>query len=158
MARVEVELPSKVLFTTEIAIRIGDVNYGGHLGNDAVLALAHEARVRFLAAHGLGELDLDGVGLLMADAAVVYRAEGKYGMVLRVEVGAADLRTRSCDLVYRFSDLATGTEIARVKTGLVFRDPATGKLVHVPDRLRRLVAAGVSPPASGPGPGRVQPG
>jgi acyl-CoA thioester hydrolase len=140
MARVEVELPSPVLFTTEIAIRIGDVNYGGHLGNDAVLALAHEARVRFLAAHGWGELDLDGVGLLMVDAALVYRAEGKYGMVLRAEVGAADVRTRGCDLVHRFSDAATGTEIARAKTGLVFRDPATGKLVRMPERLQRLLA------------------
>src|SRR5690242_9184099 len=94
MARIEIALPERFLFTTELPIRIGDVNYGGHLGNDAALAFAHEARVRFLAAHGWTELDLAGVGILMVDAALTYRAEGRWGMVLRVEVGTGDVRTR----------------------------------------------------------------
>jgi acyl-CoA thioesterase FadM len=140
MARVEVPPPDPVLFTTEIPIRISDLNYGNHLGNDAALALAHEARVRFLAANGLEELDLDGVWMLIADAAVVYRAEGHWGMALRAEIGAAEIRTRGCELLYRFSDAGTGAEIFRVKTGLVFRDPVTRKLVHVPERLARALA------------------
>ena len=59
-------------YETEIPIRISDVNYGGHLGNDAVLSLAHEARVRFLALRGFSEKDVEGVGIMMVDAAVVY--------------------------------------------------------------------------------------
>ena len=46
MARVEIELPEQFPFATEIPIRISDINYGNHLGNDAVLSLAQEARVR----------------------------------------------------------------------------------------------------------------
>jgi acyl-CoA thioester hydrolase len=143
MARIEIALPERFLFTTEIPIRIGDVNYGGHLGNDAALAIAHEARVRFLAAHGWTELDLAGVGILMVDAALVYRAEGRWGMVLRVEVGAADVRTRDCDLVYRLSDAASGAEVARARTGIVFIDPASRRLVRMPDALRAVL--GVAP-------------
>jgi acyl-CoA thioesterase FadM len=136
MPRVQVDLPERFLFATEIPIRIDDINYGGHLGNEAVLSIAQEARLRFLRSHGWTELDIEGVGILMVDAAVVYLAEGKHGMMLRVELGAADVRTRGCDLLYRLADAATGREIARVKTGLVFQDPTTRKLVTMPAALR----------------------
>jgi acyl-CoA thioesterase FadM len=139
MARVEIELPERFLFRTEIPIRIGDINYGGHLGNDAVLAIAQEARVRFLREHGWTELDLGGVGLIMTDVAAVYRAEGHYGMVLTVQIAAADVRTRGCDLLYLLSDAATGREIARMKTGLLFFDYATRKVSVMPAAFRRVV-------------------
>jgi acyl-CoA thioester hydrolase len=140
MARVEIDLPTAFLFETEIPIRISDVNYGGHLGNDAVLAIAQEARVRFLGAHGWGELDVDGVGILMVDAAVIYAAEGRHGMTLRVRIAAADVRSRGLDLVYEMADVATGREIARVKTGLVSFDYRARKVVALPPRFRALVA------------------
>jgi acyl-CoA thioesterase FadM len=140
MARVEIDLPATFLFETEIPIRISDVNYGGHLGNDAVLAIAQEARVRFLGARGWSELDVEGVGTLMIDAAVVYRAEGRHGMTLRVRLAAADVRSRGLDLVYLMTDAATGEEIARVKTGLVFFDPRARKVVTMPARFREAVA------------------
>jgi acyl-CoA thioesterase FadM len=140
MARVEIALPATFLFETEIPIRVSDVNYGGHLGNDAVLAIAQEARVRFLGAHGWGELDVEGVGMLMADAAVVYRAEGRHGMTLRVRLAAADVRSRGLDLLYLMTDAATGEEIARVKTGIVFFDYRARKIVTMPPRFRAAVA------------------
>ena len=140
MTRVEIDLPEHFLFSTEIAIRISDINYGNHLGNDAVLSLAQEARVRWLASHGFGELDVAGIGIVVADAAVIYRAEGKYGMVLRVEVAYADVRSRGCDLLYRFTDTATGREIARAKTGIIFFDYAARKVAHMPEVFRQVVA------------------
>lgn len=141
MARVEIELPESFLFETEIPVRIGDVNYGGHLGNDAVLSIAHEARVRFLASHGLTELDAGGPGIVLADAAVVYRAEGKWGMRLAVAIAAADVRTRGLDLLYRMSDAASGAEIARVKTGVLFLDYRTRRLVSMPPAFRAVLGA-----------------
>ncbi len=143
MARVEIALPDQYLFGTEISIRIGDVNYGGHLGNDAVLSIAQEARMRFLRAHGWAtELTVDGVGMMMVDAAIVYLAEGTYGMTLRVEIAAADIRSRSFDLLYRVTNDATGGEIARVKTGLVFYDLAARRVVSLPPRFRAVLAGG----------------
>jgi acyl-CoA thioester hydrolase len=141
MARVEIALPDTFLFRTEIPVRIGDVNYGGHLGNDAVLAIAHEARVRFLAAHGFGERDVAGAGIIMVDAAIVYRAEGRYGMTLAVEIAPDDVRSRGCDLLYRISDVATGQEIARVKTGIVFFDYGARRVVSMPAAFRVVVGA-----------------
>jgi acyl-CoA thioester hydrolase len=138
--RVHVDLPDRFPFATEIPIRIDDVNYGGHLGNDAVLSLAHEARVRFLAQHGWTELDVEGVGIIMVDAAIVYRAEGRHGMVLRVELAFDDVRSRGCDVLYRLTDVATGQEIARAKTGIVFFDYRARKVAHLPERFRQVVA------------------
>jgi len=46
MARIKIEIPDKFIYKTEIPIRITDINYGGHLGNDSLLSIIHEARVR----------------------------------------------------------------------------------------------------------------
>jgi acyl-CoA thioester hydrolase len=146
MPRLHLDLPAAFPFATRIAVRVDDINYGGHLANDAVLSLAHEARIRWLRSLGFAsELDVAGTGLIMADAAVVYRAEGRHGMELRVEVAPADVRSRSFDLLYRLSDEATGEEIARVKTGMLWFDYAARKLARAPEAFLRAV--------QGPAPG-----
>jgi 4-hydroxybenzoyl-CoA thioesterase len=76
------------------------------------------------------------------DAAVVYRAEGRYGMVLRVEVAVAEVKSRGCDFLFRLADAATGKEIARVKTGIVFFDYAARKVGHTPEPFRAAFAPG----------------
>ena len=80
MARVQIESPQTWLFHTKLTVRVGDINYGGHLGNDRVLGLAHEARVRWLASHNFSEADVSGAGLIMADAALVFRREAFWAM------------------------------------------------------------------------------
>jgi 4-hydroxybenzoyl-CoA thioesterase len=142
VARVQIDLPEAFAFRTELPIRIDDINYGGHLGNDAVLSLAHEARVRLFRAHGWSELDVEGLGILMVDAAIVYRLEGRHGMTLAVEIAFDDVRSRGCDLVYRMTDLATGEEIARVKTGIVFFDPGARRVARMPEGFRKVAAGG----------------
>jgi acyl-CoA thioester hydrolase len=141
MPRVEIAFPGTAVFTTELPIRIDDLNYGGHLAHDAVLTLAHEARLRFLVARGFAsELDVGGPGLMVVDAAVVYRAEGLYGMTLRIELGVAEVRTRSFELVYRLTDAGTGREIALARTGLVTFDYAARRVVSLPEPLRAALA------------------
>ena len=65
MPRVEIDLPESWRFSTELPIRVADLNYGNHLGNDRVLSRAQEVRVQWLQGHGLGEhlLGLFGVKL-----------------------------------------------------------------------------------------------
>lgn len=140
MPRLKLDLPDEFTFSTEIPIRIGDINYGGHLGNDAVLAIVHEARVRFLGKHGFSETDIDGAGIIMSDAAVLFKAEAFYGQVLRAEVAITDVARTGCDMVYRLSDRDTGQEVARAKTGIVFFDYERRKPVAVPTGFRALLA------------------
>jgi acyl-CoA thioester hydrolase len=136
MARIKIELPKEFIFKTEIPIRINDINYGGHLGNDAVLSIAHEARLRFLKQHNFTELNAGGAGIIMADAAVQYKAEGFYGDIILVEIAVTDITGVGCDFVYRCTNKNTGTVIAIVKTGIVFYDYDKKKVVSVPERFK----------------------
>ncbi len=132
MARIKLDLPQRFIFDTHIQVHIGDINYGGHLGNDAILRLAHEARLRLLKAHGFSELDIDGRGIIMTDAAVVYRAEAFHGDTLRFQLGLTDFNPYGCDIFYLVSDGTTGKEVARLKTGIVFFDYQARKIAPIP--------------------------
>jgi len=139
VARVTVDLPEHFPFETEIPIRIGDINYGGHLGNDTVLTLVHESRVRYLKSLGFTELNVGGCGITQADAAVVYRSEAFYGQTVRIQVAARLEGRSSFDLYYRLTDISDGREIAQVKTGIVCFDYTKRKVTRIPDILRDAI-------------------
>ncbi len=145
MARIVLTLPASLAFQTEIDVRVTDMNYGGHLGNDALLSLIHEARYRFFRQHGMSEADAGGARLILADVAIVYRAEAFAGDRLRFCVGLGDLARVACDLCYRVTRTTDGRLIAEAKTGLVFLDPTTRRPTAVPAAVQALAAAPASP-------------
>lgn len=138
MARVHLDLPDHFLFSTQIPIRISDINYGGHLGNDAVLSLIHEARMKFFQQYGLSELNIDGMGIVITDVVIIYTSEGFYGDVLNLEVTPDDMNKYGCDLFYRLTNIQNGREVARSKTGIVFLDYNTRKVVRIPETFKTL--------------------
>src|SRR5512143_1177371 len=142
MARLQLELPTAFLFATELEVRIGDINYAGHLSNDALLALLHEARVRFLASYGLREPDVFGSSLLIADAAVVYKSEAFQGELLKIEVAVTDFNKYGCDFVYRVTEKQSGREVARSKIGMVFFSYAERRIQPMPEPFRMLFSEG----------------
>ena len=135
MARIKLDLPASFPFCTTLTVRVTDLNYGGHLGNDALLGMIHEARVRFLAAMGYSEHDVEGVGMLMSDCAIVYKAQGFLGECLTVAVAAGEFSRVGCDLFFRL-EKADGVELARAKTGLVFYDHGSQSVRPVPAGFR----------------------
>ena len=140
MPRVKVALPDTLPFATDIAVRVTDLNYGGHLGNDALLGLLHEVRMPFLRHLGLdGDYDpVTKLGLIMVDAAVEYKGEAFHGDVLRVQMAAADPGKYGFDVVYHVHNQA-GKEIARAKTGMLCFDYNTRKLRLLPAELAARV-------------------
>jgi len=140
MARVKVALPGTFPFTTEVPVRITDLNYGGHLGNDALLGILHEARVHFLRSLGVPN-DFDPVtklGLIMVDVAVEYKGEAFHGDRLRIDIAAADPNKYGFDVVYHVHNQA-GKEVARAKTGMLCFDYNTHKLRLLPAALAAQV-------------------
>lgn len=136
MPRIRIEMPENYLFSTEIPVRISDINYGGHLGNDAVLAMLHEARVRFLRQYHYTEMDIEGVGLVMSDSAIVYKAEGFYGDSIQIDVTVGDFNKYGCDIYYLLTNKKTAVEVAHAKTGIVFFDYEARKVRPIPEGFR----------------------
>lgn len=143
MAKIRISLPEKFIFSTDIPVRITDINYGGHLGNDAMLSIIHEARVRFLKNYGFSELDAGGAGIIMTDAAVSFIAEIFYGTVIKVNVALEDFGNLGCDVVFQLLDSSNGKEVARAKTGIVFFDYQRRRPVRIPDAF--MNAVGIEP-------------
>ena len=139
MSRTRIDLPARFVFSTQIPIRIDDINYGSHLGHDSVLTLAHEARVRFLAKHGYTEDNIEGVGIIMGDAGITYSSEAFYGDVMEISIGIGDYGNHFIELIYRLVNEKSGKEVARVKTSLVFFDYQERKTVRMPEGFRKKI-------------------
>ncbi len=132
MPRIKLNLPDKFHFNTELSLRIYDMNYGAHMGNDSVLSIVHEARVRFLASLKLKEKDFYGHSLLMADSAIVYKKEAFYSDVLNIQVSVSECYSYGFELFYLIKNKKNDLEIARVKTGMVCYDHVNKKIKKLP--------------------------
>jgi acyl-CoA thioester hydrolase len=137
MTRLHIHLPEKFLFSTEIAVRVSDLNYGGHVGNDTMLTLLQEARIQFYRTLGFkDETNFEGsVGQIIIDAALQYKAESFLGDVLIIQIAAEEFTKFGFELLYKVSNKATGQEIARAKTGIVCFDYQTRKIARIPSSL-----------------------
>jgi acyl-CoA thioester hydrolase len=140
MARVKIKFPAdKCLIELSIPVRITDINYGGHLGNDALLSIVHEVRVQLLQSWGYTELDAGGNSLIMADVAIAYKNEAFYGDILNVKIWADEIGEKSFDLLYLVSCCRDGQikDIGHVKTGLVCFDYGIRKIANLKEALRK---------------------
>lgn len=134
MARLKIELPEKFPFTTEIPVRITDLNYGNHVGNDAILSIIHEARMQFLKHFGYTEMEFGGAGMIMSEVEIAFKNELYYGEVVTVSVAAAQLTRIGFDLLYRLEKINAGQKVlvAAARTGMVCYDYKLKKIVNLP--------------------------
>ena len=136
MARVELPLPDKFIFETQLTVRVSDLNYGNHVGNDRMLTLMQEARVGFYQNLGFkNEMNFEGhIGQVIADAVVTYKSESFLGDVLKIEIATADFSKYGFDMYYRITN-QHNKEVARGKTGIVCFDFNKRKVASVPESL-----------------------
>ncbi|MBD0331064.1 MAG: thioesterase family protein [Chitinophagaceae bacterium] len=135
MSRIKISVPDNFKFSTKIPIRITDVNYGGHVGNDSILSLIHEARMQFLKEYGYSEMDFDGTSLIMSDAAIEFRNELFYGNEVEVFVGIDNVARVSFDIFYKLLRTSDEKLIAIAKTGMICYNYQTKKITAIPDEV-----------------------
>jgi acyl-CoA thioesterase FadM len=143
MPRVKIDLPEKFSFSTTIDIRITDLNYGGHVGNDTLLSLIHEARMRFLRHFDCTEMNFAGTGLIMSDAAIEFKSELFYGEQVKVSVAIAEISKVSFALCYLLEKSAGDKQltVALARTGMVCFNYTTKKIAAFPESMRSVFNA-----------------
>jgi acyl-CoA thioesterase FadM len=141
MNRIRIDLPGSLPFVTGIPLRITDINYGNHTGNQVFPELMHEARVRFLSSEGLGELSFEGTSLIMAGMAVEFKSELLYGDQVEVQVGIDTITRVGFDMVYLVNGQRNGQTFlaARAKTEMVCFDYKNKKVVAMPGKAVEIM-------------------
>lgn len=78
MPKIKLKTLENYDFEYERILQVRDINYGGHLSNDAVATLLHEARIDLFNKLGNSELDLGDkkTGIIMTDLIINYKSEG----------------------------------------------------------------------------------
>jgi acyl-CoA thioester hydrolase len=135
VSRIKISIPEISVFTCEIPLTINFINYGGHMGNDAVLTICQDARIQYLNSMKYDELDFFGASLIQADAAIVYKGEGFHCDVLEVTLAIDEINDYGFDLYYQLRNKETQKEIARCKTGMVFFDYDKRKIQKCPSEF-----------------------
>lgn len=141
MARLKIELPQKRLASVSIPVRITDINYGNHVGNNSLVEIIHEARMQFLRQYEFTEMEAGGSSLIMSELAVEFKNESYYKDDLEVKLFVGEISRVSFELFYSISVIrdSLSTVIANAKTGMVCFDYSQRKVTAIPEKLKKIL-------------------
>ena len=141
MARIKLSFPEKILGRVSIPVRITDVNYGNHVGNDSIVSIIHEARVAWLATHQMSEMNIGGSSIIMNELVVNYLQESFYGDVLEVSIAIGEVSISGFELYYKLDCTRENksSAIAIARTGIRCFDYQLRKVCQVPDAFLKLI-------------------
>jgi acyl-CoA thioesterase FadM len=138
MARLKLDFPEdQYYYATHLTVRVTDINGANHLGNDSMISMISEARARFLFDFGLEATLSEGVGTIVTDLATTYRNEAHARDQLLFEVGVMDFNPYGGDIIFRITRPSDQALIAMAKSGLVFFNYQTRKVVAMPEAFHR---------------------
>ena len=130
--------PKPYIYNTRITIQIGDINYGGHVGNERYLLFAQETRMRFLKTLGLSELNFGLYGLILAEAGIEYLAELFQGDEITISIAIDNITRASFDCYYSIEKNQEKTIVAAyIKTSMICYDYTERKVKSIPEDIRK---------------------
>jgi len=127
-------------FSTILKVRIGDINYGNHMGNEAFIQFFHEARIQYLAQFSLSEKDIGhGVGLILTEINCDLKAEVFYGDELEVFVQVSELKRSRFTMIYQIVRKSDDKLVSSGYTTLAAFDYQKKKPVPLPQTFQEAV-------------------
>lgn len=123
-------------------IQTEDLNYAGHLANEALLKMIQEARIDLIKKLGFKELDLgDGkTGVIIADLVVNYKSEGFEGDELRIESHIGQITERSIRIFHRIFKNKNDILLTLAETGLVAFNYKIREITKFPEPFWEVLA------------------
>lgn len=140
MPRLKINVPEHFSFSTSIPIRITDLNYGNHVGNDTILSIIHEARMQYLKNNNYTEMNLEGVGMIMSDVCIEFKAEIFYGDIVCAFVTANEFTRYGFEIVYKLMNGSQDKIVALAKTGMIAYDYELKKVARLPEKVKEKLS------------------
>ena len=133
MPKIKLKKQKSYEFEYKVTLQVRDINYGGHLSNDALVGIIHEARINLLNTLGCSELDLGDkkTGIIMSDLAVNYLGEGFMFDEITVYSHIDEISNASFRIFHNI--IKQDKTIAYAETGIIAFDYDVRQIVEIPD-------------------------
>ena len=129
-------------FFYPIEVRYGDLDPQGHVNNACYLTYMEQARIAYIQTLGLwpGGTFLD-IGIILAEAQVVFNSPILYGQKVRVGVRVSRLGNKSLTMDYLLEDAENGKRLASGSSVLVTYNYRDARSLPIPEDWRKVIAA-----------------
>jgi acyl-CoA thioester hydrolase len=138
LGRIKIIIQGNPLYTFAYQVSARDINYGGHMGNDAFVSLLQEARIQWLRTLGYSsEMQIEGLGWIQADLQILYLGECFMGDHLQVQLFHGEVSKKHIELqykIYKFEKV-----VVEASTNLLFFDYVQKKIVNMPSEFDRIL-------------------
>lgn len=128
-------------FHYPIEIRYSDLDPQGHVNNARFLTYFEQARVHYLIHLGLfsREQSFLEIGIIIAEAAITFKAPVYFGTQAQVGVRVSRLGTKSMTMEYEMVD-NEGIVYATGSSAIVTFDYKTHATIPIPDSWREIIS------------------
>jgi len=131
---------SKV-FSSTYTVTIGDINYGGHLGNERALLIFQDARIRFLEHFGFSERSIgEGVGIVVVESGCSYLRQVFLHEELEIHVAIEEMAGKKFTLRYAVFRGDDGEKVITGFTVILAYNYSLRKVVQLPGEFMQKCA------------------
>lgn len=124
------------MYSCGYKVSIGDINYGGHMGNERALLLFQQCRISWLVSMGYSEVNIgENCGIIQREAGVKYNKEVFLGEELTLRISRVECKRSSFRLYYEIMD-SKGDEVISGETLLIPYDYERKKISKIPKEFR----------------------
>lgn len=127
-------------FTASYRVRVDDINYGGHMGNERALVIFQDARILFLESLGYAERDIgEGLGVILPEAALRFRREAFLHDVLTTRVAIGGMTGSSFEMLFESTRESDSEVVLTGTTKMIAYDYGAKKVRPLPDAFRKAL-------------------
>ena len=130
----------KLLLTTRIPVRWGDMDFYGHVNNTVYFRYFEQARVEWLEAFGFAVGPTAETAPVIINASCTFLIPVNYPATVVVRLYAGEPGRSSVMTWYELSVEGDDRIYAEGASKVVWTDPRTGKSVPLPDEIRVKVS------------------